>query len=113
LDQSIFEASENKTGGFSGARWTPQTDICGFASILVEVVIGRPMNGETLVPSTVPAFVSHIIEGGRWSESERPCSFCDIYRIQKENNFEIVDCVDSAEVLSFVRWVESAENPGQ
>jgi hypothetical protein len=29
-----------KLGGFSGQRWTPQTDIYGFALILFEIVVG-------------------------------------------------------------------------
>jgi hypothetical protein len=106
------QEGENKIEGFSGSRWTPQTDVGGFASILFEVIVGRPMNGETSIPWTVPEFVSKIIEEGVWSESNIRCSFCNIDQILKDNNFNIVEGVNSSEVLAFVKLIESAENPG-
>jgi serine/threonine protein kinase len=101
--------SEERTqlGGFSEQRWTPQTDIYGFASILFEIVVGRPANGEGSVPTNIPSFVSRIIKTGLWSKKR--CSFADVLEILKENNFQIEDGVDSAEVFAFISWVESAE----
>jgi hypothetical protein len=96
-----------KLGGFSKQRWTPQTDVYGFASILFEIVVGRPVNGETSVPTNIPSFISAIIKTGLWSE--RRCSFRDILDILKHNNFQIEDGVDSADVFAFIKWVESAE----
>jgi serine/threonine protein kinase len=101
--------SEGKTtlGGFSEQRWTPKTDLYGFASILFEIVVGRPAHGEVSIPRNIPAFVSQIIEAGLWSG--RQYSFHDILEILKKNNFEIEDGIDSAEVFAFISWVESAE----
>jgi hypothetical protein len=76
--------------GFSGQRWIPQMDISRFASILFEIVVGRPANGETSVPTNIPDFVAKIIETGLWSE--RRCSFHDILEILKKNSFQIELC---------------------
>jgi hypothetical protein len=64
-------------GGFSGRRWTPEKDIEAFASILFELVVGRPATGEISFPSDIPAFVSMIIETGLRFKSERDFSFHD------------------------------------
>jgi serine/threonine protein kinase len=105
---SESEAEEGRrVGGFSGQRWTPQTDISAFASILFEIVVGRPANGEVSVPTNIPYFVSEIIETGLWSK--RGCSFNDILEILRKNRFQIENGVDSAEVFAFINWVESAE----
>jgi serine/threonine protein kinase len=96
-------------GGFSDEGWTPETDVCGFASILFEIVVGRSPHCEASIPAYVPEFVSEIIKSGLWSESERNRSFCDIFEILKRNDFKISDGVDSAEVSAFVSWVESSE----
>jgi serine/threonine protein kinase len=107
-NESKGEGEEGTTlGGFSGQRWTPQADISAFASILFEIVVGQPANGETSVPTNIPHFVRKIIETALWSK--RKYSFHEILEILKANNFEIEDGVDSAEVLEFIRWVESAE----
>jgi hypothetical protein len=98
---------KTKLGGFSGQRWTPKTDISGFASILFEIVVGRPRNGEVSVPTNIPDFVSKIMKTGL--SLQKQCSFQEILEILKVNNFEIEDGVDSAEVFAFIRWVESAE----
>jgi hypothetical protein len=98
-------------GGFSGEGWTMKKDIQAFASILFEIVVGRPVKGETSVPSHLPAFVSRLIETGLWLKSEIEWSFHDIFEILKKNNFQIEDDVDSAEVWTFVSWVESTEQP--
>jgi hypothetical protein len=98
-------------GSFSGTGWTQKIDISGFASILFEIVVGRPANGETSVPTNIPYFVSEIIETGLLPG--RQCSFHDILDFLKENDFQIEDGVDSAEVFAFVNWVESAEHPGK
>jgi hypothetical protein len=109
-----FTKSESEEGlqlgGFSGEGLTREKDIEAFASILFEVVVGRPANGETSVPANIPTFVSSIIESGLWLKSKSKCSFHDIFEILKENDFLIEDEVDSAEVSGFVSWVESAED---
>jgi serine/threonine protein kinase len=48
--------------GFSRERLTRENDIEAFASILFELVVGRPVNGETSVPANIPTFVLSIIE---------------------------------------------------
>jgi serine/threonine protein kinase len=110
--ESENESDERtKLGGFSGQRWTPQTDISGFASILFEIVVGRPANGEVSIPRNIPDFVSNLIETGLWSKTQS--SFRDIFDILKANNFAIEDGVDSADVFGFIKWVESAEQSEQ
>jgi serine/threonine protein kinase len=98
-----------KLGGFSGRGWTPERDIQAFASILFELVFGGPPQSEASIPMGVPDFVSSIIKSGRSAMSGTSYSFNSIFDILKQNNFEIEDGVDSAEVSAFVSWVESAE----
>jgi serine/threonine protein kinase len=94
---------------FADKGWTAKIDVYGFASILFEIVVGRPVHCETSVPSDVPELVSKMITSGLWSESERNHSFCNIFEILKRNDFQILDDVDSTEVSAFVSWVESSE----
>jgi serine/threonine protein kinase len=96
-----------KFGEVSRQRWTPQTDISSFASILFEIVGGQPTSGESSVPTTIPSFVSEIIETGLWST--RRCSFQDIMKILKEKNFQIEDGVGAANVFALINWLESRE----
>jgi serine/threonine protein kinase len=107
--------SENEDGtqfgGFSGEGWTLERDIQAFVSILFELVFGRPPQGEASIPADIPSFVSRIIKSGLSPLSGMNYSFNTILDILKQNNFEIEDGVDSAEVSSFVNWVESAEHP--
>jgi hypothetical protein len=84
-------------------------DIYGFASILFEIVFGRPVQCELYVPADVPYFISKIIETGLLLSSKRQYSFHDIFEILKQYDFKITDGVDSEEVSTFVSWVESAE----
>jgi serine/threonine protein kinase len=99
--------SESKEGtqlvGFSGERWTREKDIQAFASILFELVCGYPPQGEMSIPTGIPDFVSRIIELGLSPISRRKYSFNTILDILKQNNFQIEDDVDTAEVSSFVR----------
>jgi serine/threonine protein kinase len=105
--------SENETQlrGFSGEGWTSNRDIEAFASILFELVFGSPPQGEISIPTGIPDFVSKIIKSGLSPTSGTSSSFNTILEILKQNNFEIEDGVDSAEVSAFVNWVESAEYP--
>jgi hypothetical protein len=104
---------ENEDGtqlaGFSGKGWTAERDIEAFASILFELVFGRPPHGEASIPTGIPDFVSKIIKTGLSPISGRSYSFTTILEILKENDFSIEAGVDSAEVSAFVSWVESAE----
>jgi hypothetical protein len=99
----------------SSDRWSPHLDIHGFVLILFEIIVGYPMmqsgvgNGQIRVPTNVPIFVLELIEAGLSPGSRRQQSFNDIFNILKENDFEIVSGVDSADVLTFVNWVESFE----
>jgi serine/threonine protein kinase len=103
--------SEKKTEveSFSGEEWTPKNDIQAFASILLELLFGRPPHGETSIPTGIPDFVSTMIESGLSPLSGTSCSFNTILDILKQNDFQIEDGVNSAEVSAFVSWVESAE----
>jgi hypothetical protein len=118
FNPNFLEKSECKGEGeeaiqlksFSGKRWTGQTDVHAFASILFEIVVGGSATGETPIPSWIPPFVSQIIELKFMPPSEIRCSFHDIFETLKENEFRIEDDVDSAEVSAFVNWVESVEH---
>jgi hypothetical protein len=93
----------------------PHLDIHGFALILFEIIFGHSMmqsgvgNGQIRVPTSVPMFVLELIDAGQSPESRKQQTFNDIFDVLKENDFEIVSEVDSAEVLTFVDWVESFE----
>jgi hypothetical protein len=106
-------ASESKyrtqLEGFSEAGWTPEKDIQVFASILFELVPGHPPQGEASISTRIPAFVSRIIESRLSARSGTSYSFKTILTILEQNNFEIEDGVDRAEVSTFVSWVKSAE----
>jgi serine/threonine protein kinase len=106
--------SESEDGpqlvGFSGKGWTLEKDIQAFASILFELVFGRPPESEASIPTGIPYFVSNIIKSGLSPLSRRNYSFNTILNILKANNFLIEDGVNSAEVSAFVSWVESSEH---
>jgi hypothetical protein len=108
---------ENEDGtqlfGFSRERRTLENDIQAFASILFELVFGSPPQGEASIPTGIPDFVSRIIKSSLSPLSRMSYSFNTILDILKQNNFEIEDGVDSAEVSAFVNWVESAEHPNK
>jgi hypothetical protein len=97
--------------GFSGEGWTAERDIQAFVSILSELVFGGSPQGEASIPTGIPDFVSRIIESGLSPISRRDYSFNTILNVLKQNNFQIEDGVDSAEVSAFVNCVESAEQP--
>jgi hypothetical protein len=63
------------------------------------------------IPTSIPEFISRIIKSWLSPISGRSYSFNTILEILKQNNFEILDDVDSAEISAFVSWVESAEQP--
>jgi hypothetical protein len=85
-------------------------DIQAFATILLELMSGGPQ-GEVSIPTGIPDFGSKIIKSGLSPISRSRYSFNTILKILKQNNFQIEDGVDSAEVSAFVSWVESAEHP--
>jgi serine/threonine protein kinase len=113
----ILEGIENESReviplvGFLGEGRTRERDIQAFASILFEVVFGSPPEGELSIPTGIPAFVSRIIESGLSPVLGTSYSFDTILDILKHNDFQRADNVGSAEVSSFVSWVESAEYP--
>jgi hypothetical protein len=74
-------------------------------------MFGSPPTGEGSIPTGIPNFVTAIIKSGLYPTSGTICSFDAIFKILKQNNFQIGDGVDSAEVSRFVMWVESAEQP--
>jgi hypothetical protein len=102
-------------GGFSGNRWLPKTDIRGFGSILFEIIFGHSAklldvsNNQMIVHPNVPVFVSEIIAASQSPTMRTKESFRDVFDILKKNDFAILAGVDSADVLSFVNWVESFE----
>jgi hypothetical protein len=62
----VESESESREGsqlvGLSGERWTPETDIQAFASILFELVFCHPPRGEVSTPTNIPDCVRKIIE---------------------------------------------------
>jgi hypothetical protein len=99
------EEEETQIGSFSNTRWTPKMDIHAFASILFELVVGRPAKNERSVPRNIPRFVREIIERGLWMKSKREFTFHSIFKRLKQNEFRIEEGIDSAEVSSFVSCV--------
>jgi serine/threonine protein kinase len=97
--------------GFSSREEARQRDIQVFASILFELIFGRPLQDEASIPTLIPVFIQKIIESGLSAISRRSYSFNSVLKHLKKNNFEIENGVDSAEVAEFVRWVESNEYP--
>jgi hypothetical protein len=95
--------------GFSREGWTPKMDIRGFVSVLFEIIVGRPPNDETDIPADVPIFVYDLIKAGLSSEMGRRFSFLNVFETLKLHDFKIIAGVDSAEVLSFVDWIEQLE----
>jgi hypothetical protein len=86
-----------------------EKQIQSFASILFELVFGRPRQNEGSIGTGIPYFVSKIIKSGLSPLCRRNCSFNIILKTLKENNFSIEDGVNSAEVSAF-SWIESAEH---
>jgi hypothetical protein len=72
-------------------------------------MLPRVGNVQIRVPTNVPIFVLELIEAQKSSRSRIHQSFNDIFDILKKNKFGIVSGVDSADVLTFVNWVESFE----
>jgi serine/threonine protein kinase len=101
--------SGNGLSGFSREGWNPEMDIRGFVLILFEIVVGRPAKDEADIPADVPEFIREMIKAGLSGERRRWCSFSHIFRTLKQHDFRIVPGVESAEVLSFVGWVEELE----
>jgi hypothetical protein len=107
--------SEKEKGVLSSEGWSPDQDISEFALILFEIIVGHPMmlsgvaNSQTTLPSDVPMFVLELIEARQSRGFGMVRSFNDIFDILKHNDFKILSGVDSADVLTFVRWVESFE----
>jgi hypothetical protein len=115
LEDYIINVSTFEDGLFSGTERAGDKDIQGFASILYEIMFGCPPPTEGSIPTGIPGFVSGIIKSclSLTSKSSRSFSFHNMLDILLENNFKIEKGVDSAEVLAFVSWVESAEYPDQ
>jgi serine/threonine protein kinase len=87
-------------GGFSGTEWTPKVDIHAFISLLSEIV-----NASGVYETAV----SQRIEEGMEKKSKVVNSFCDIWRILKEDNFDILPGVHFEEVSAYVDEIESRE----
>jgi hypothetical protein len=94
--------------GFSGESWTPKADVQAFAELLLKVVVGDSGEQNGSGPSVVP-FVSEIIKRGHSADSKAAMSFVGIFKILKQNNFTIMEGVDSEEVSNFVNWIELSE----
>jgi serine/threonine protein kinase len=98
----------SEVGGFSGEDWSPAADVRAFAELLSRIVIGDSAeeSGSSL---SVPGFVFEMIERGQSLDSRAMLSFVDIFETLKNNDFRIVEGVDSTEVSTYVRWIELSE----
>jgi hypothetical protein len=114
-DGQEVDESANDTDVLSEEIWSPYVDMVGFVCILIEIIVGHRViesevaTGEVSLPPNIPTFVSRFLETVRSRESGIRKSFGTIFDDLKMNDFGIVSGVDSEEVLSFVRWVESFE----
>jgi hypothetical protein len=104
---------EPKWFWFSEEEWSPMEDIFGFSALLFEIVIGGPVNRETICRVEVPPFVSEMIEEGLSRKHTINRSFIDIVEVLKANHFGILSGVDIEEVSEFVSWIELGEASGE
>jgi hypothetical protein len=75
-------------------------DVRSFTKILSEIVAGVSSGDGEGCP-IVPSFVSEIIERGQ--------SFLDIFETLEQNQFQIMEGINVAEVSNFVRWIQWSE----
>jgi hypothetical protein len=98
-------ANEKDTDVLSSEGWSLDSDIRGFVSILIEIILGDPVilpgveQSEVTLSRDIPVFVSELIESGQSREWRMGHSLNDIFEVLKHNDFEIVSGVDSADVL--------------
>jgi hypothetical protein len=112
-DFSPIRLETGEVEPFSGEEWAPTADISAFASLLFEIVVGRPSAPSIGAVGAVPAFVSRLIEDGRLPKSRGGLSFVEIVARLKANRFEIMAGVDCYEVSEFVSCMESSEQAGE
>jgi hypothetical protein len=55
-------------------------------------------------------FILDMISANQSSDRGISESFNNIFDLLKENDFQILSGVDSAEVLSFITWIEQLES---
>jgi serine/threonine protein kinase len=97
-----------EVGGFSGANWSPDADVRGFAELLSKIVIGGSCE-ERGRSGSVLAFVLKMMEQGQSSDSQAKVSFVDIFKTLKAEHFKILEGVDSNAVSNFVSWIRLSE----
>jgi serine/threonine protein kinase len=97
-----------EVGGFSGEGWRPAADVRAFAELLSRIVIGDSAE-EGGCSLSVPEFVLNIIKRGQSLDSNAKLSFVGIFETLKDNDFRILEGVDSKEVWNFVSWIEFSE----
>jgi serine/threonine protein kinase len=109
-----------------GHKPTQKADVYSFALILFSIVVGHFPFEETddrgccaerdvivdddAIPSCVSEFVRQLILSGLSTNPDDRPSFSDIIEKMKENNFRIVEEVDSEAVFAFFHSVESSES---
>jgi hypothetical protein len=109
VDLGWIRLEKVEVDGFSDKGWIPKMDVHAFTSILFEIVIGHPPEGEPIESETVPFFVAEIIKSGLSTEPENVLSFHNIFESLKQHDFRIMENVDSPEVSAYVRTIESSE----
>jgi hypothetical protein len=97
-----------EVGGFSGEGWRPTADVRTFAELLSRIVIDKSAEEHGCALS-LPAFVLNIIENGQSFNSNAKLSFVEPFETLENNDFQILEGVDSTEVSNFVSWIEFSE----
>jgi serine/threonine protein kinase len=109
LAELDWNSGENVTiGGFSEEDWTLTADICAFAEPFSLIAVGAS-NGQSEGDSDIPTFVSEIIQRGLFTDSRTGESMGKIFNTLQQNEFKVMNGVNSDEVFTFVNSVESSE----
>jgi hypothetical protein len=110
-----FRSNEWDGDVFSGEGWWGDVDLRGFAAILFEIMFGHPstllevLNDERNLGSDIPIFVRELLVAEQSQECGFRQSFNDIFKILKNNDFQMFSGVDFSDLLGLVEWVESYE----
>jgi serine/threonine protein kinase len=108
FNQEGDRLAETDFDDFLVDNFRPEADIHAFTRIFSEIVFGASCQrgghaGE------IPSFVSEIIKRGQCTNLKAVASCKTILNILKQNDFKIIEGVDSCEVSKFVSFIELSE----
>jgi hypothetical protein len=75
---------------FSNAGWHPEIDVRGFVSLLFEIAICRPANGEVPISNDILCFDSKMIGMGLSRKARMLPSFRDVFETRKQPDYRIM-----------------------